>query len=383
MEIDFVRYPADGDYLLLWLAPDYGFRDAHRIFAERLSAQGIEVWQSDIAESLFLPGGSATLRGLDGSYVADLVEQAHRIAGKKIALAGDSYAALPALSGAREWQGRRNREARLIGVVLFSPYTYASIPPLGEPPEYMPVVEATNLPMLIFQAQNSPGRQQFGALLERLEKNGSPVYTRAVPGVMSLFYEQPVTAAMHRHAETVPRDLAQLLPLLARHPVPGETVPLRKVKTAGSGIDIYLREFNAARRPGKIELRDVDGNRFVKKDYSGRVTLINFWASWCPPCIEEIPSLNRLRQKMADRPFELISINFAEERNTVVEFMRRVQVDFPVLLDLDGKYAKDWGVISYPSTFVIDTRGRIRYGVNAAIDWDDPELIERLVELME
>ena len=102
MAVDVAHYPADGEYLLLWLAPDYGFRDAHRALAERLPAQGIEVWQADIAASLFLPEGSASLRSLDGGYVADLLEQAHRMSGKKIVLAGDSYAALAVLSGARE-----------------------------------------------------------------------------------------------------------------------------------------------------------------------------------------------------------------------------------------------------------------------------------------
>jgi peroxiredoxin len=86
---------------------------------------------------------------------------------------------------------------------------------------------------------------------------------------------------------------------------------------------------------------------------------------------------------MQGRPFELISINYAEDKATVLEFMRRVEVDFPVLLDADGEHAKSWKVISYPSTFVIDRQGVIRYGVNAAIEWDSPELLQRLQALMQ
>ena len=85
---------------------------------------------------------------------------------------------------------------------------------------------------------------------------------------------------------------------------------------------------------------------------------------------------------MAGRPFELISINYAESRDTVAKFLERVEVDFPVLLDEDGSYAKRWNVISYPSTFVIDTSGSIRYGVNAAIEWDAPELIDKIDSLL-
>ena len=62
--------------------------------------------------------------------------------------------------------------------------------------------------------------------------------------------------------------------------------------------------------------------------------------------------------------------------------MQRVQVDFPVLLDQRGEFAKQWKVISYPSTFVIDADGKIRYGVNAAIEWDRPEIINKLKSLM-
>jgi len=61
--------------------------------------------------------------------------------------------------------------------------------------------------------------------------------------------------------------------------------------------------------------------------------------------------------------------------------MKKVNVEFPVLLDLDGSFAKKWNVIMFPSTFIIDKNGEIKYGVNAAIEWDDPELIEKIKSL--
>ena len=88
-DIDFsmTRYAADGDYLLLWLAPEYGFHEGHRQLARWLPEQGIEVWQVDILESLFLPHGASSMRQLDGGKVADLIAEAHLASGKKIALA--------------------------------------------------------------------------------------------------------------------------------------------------------------------------------------------------------------------------------------------------------------------------------------------------------
>lgn len=117
-------------------------------------------------------------------------------------------------------------------------------------------------------------------------------------------------------------------------------------------------------------------------DYRGQVTLVNFWASWCTPCVKEIPSLNRLKTRMAGRPFRLISVNYGESAQQVHAFLRRVEVRFPVLLDIDGAVARQWKVFAFPSTFVIDSEGRIRYGVNAAIHWDDAAVIEMLEGLI-
>jgi thiol-disulfide isomerase/thioredoxin len=110
--------------------------------------------------------------------------------------------------------------------------------------------------------------------------------------------------------------------------------------------------------------------------------LVNFWASWCGPCVEEIPALNRLREHMKDRPFELISINYAEKPEQIREFLNMVKVDFPVLLDEDGSYSAKWNVLVYPATFVIDTDGNIVYGVNGAIEWDSEETTGKLEALM-
>ena len=148
------------------------------------------------------------------------------------------------------------------------------------------------------------------------------------------------------------------------------------------GIDIYLKTYSGKVSPLPINLKDAYGNQIVKNDYKGKVTIINFWATWCPPCVEEIPSLNQLKQEMQGKDFELISINYAEDSKTIIEFLKKVNVEFPVLLDPDGEFAQKWNVIAYPSTFVINKQGKIVYGVNAAIEWDTPDLIKKLKALL-
>ena len=381
-EISVEQFPASGKYLILWLAPEYGIREAHRSMARMLANQNIEVWQTNLLESLFMSQSSSSIKKLDGKHVADLIEQAHKTTGKKIVVVGDSYASLIALLGAHQWQQRKQAEPYLIGAILFTPYTYAYIPPLGQLPEYMPIISATNIPIMIYQSKNSGNIGQFDSLVEKLQQHGNPVFTRMTPKIMSVFYERNPTAAMKEQVKPISVSIKKMIPILEKYPVPKKPINLMATKAPKKGIDIYLKEYKGSIKPIAINLSDAYGIKTIKNNFKGQITVINFWATWCPPCVEEIPSLNRLKKKMKGLPFELISINYAEDKETIIEFMKKINVEFPVLLDKDGSFAKKWNVIAYPSTFVIDKKGDIRYGVNAAIEWDSPELILKLKSLL-
>ena len=381
-EITIEKFPASGKYLILWLAPEYGIREAHRSMARMLTEQNIEVWQGNILESLFLSQSSTAIKRLDGELVADLIEYAHKTTGKKIIVAGDSYATIIALLGARQWQQRKLASPYFIGAILFSPYMYASIPPLGQLPDYMPIVSATNIPIMIYQSKNSGNVGQFDSLVEKLQQHGNPVYTRMTPKVMSVFYEKNPTPEMKQQVKPLSLNIKKIIPILEKQTVPTIPVKIKKRQEHKNGIDIYLKEYTGSTSPIAINLKDAYGKDFIKNNFKGQVTIINFWATWCPPCVQEIPSLNRLKKKMEGLPFELISINYAEDKKTIIEFMKKINVEFPVLLDKDGSFAKRWNVIAYPSTFVIDKNGTIKYGVNAAIEWDSPEFISKIKSLL-
>jgi len=380
VDISISRFKPDentpGKFLIVWLAPEYGFRSAHRDMAQLLAGQQIEVWQSNIVDSLFLPQSTTSLRQLDGNYVADVIEYAHRTTGKKIIVAGDAYASVNALMGAHQWQSRKIASPYLVGAILFSPYSYAYIPPLGLEPEFMPIIDATNIPLMIYQTQNSGNINQFKTVLKKLQQHNNPVYTKMIPDVMSLFYKEPTTDYLNKQYQLLAPNIKKMLAILDKHTIPTSPIPLAKKQVSKAGVDIYLKPFKGNNKPLSINLLDANDIPYIKSNFTGRVTVINFWATWCPPCVEEIPSLNRLKHKMQGKPFDLISINYAEDKQTILDFLKNVDVDFPVLVDQDGNFAKQWNVITYPSTFVIDTHGKIIYGVNAAISWDDPELID-------
>ncbi|MGB5834132.1 MAG: TlpA disulfide reductase family protein [Thiohalocapsa sp.] len=123
-------------------------------------------------------------------------------------------------------------------------------------------------------------------------------------------------------------------------------------------------------------LRDTENLQHAMQDYRDSVTLVNFWASWCPPCVEKIPSMNRLAARYAPADFRIVSINFRESSQHIRDFMRQVDVGFPVLIDADGLVSQDWRVFAFPSSFLVDRAGCVRHSVNSAIAWDEPAIIE-------
>jgi len=393
-DIQVIRFspPASqtGSQLMIWLMPRVSETPRLRPMAERMAQQGVEIWLVDLADSLFLPAGPTTQRNIHGRYVSGLIQAAHQQTGKTISLMARGYSAIPALRGARDWQQRQQQaepqQNYLAGVVLLSPDVYATIPALGLEPVFEPISSATNVPIMLYQAGKRGNRWQLDKLLAQLRTGGSQVYVKILPGITGLLDEEDTTAVTRQAQVDFPRQLLQGLQLLQRTATPLKVAELNTVDTpGGAGLDTQLMPYRGRLAPLPLALTNAaSGKRVEHKrgDYRGRVTVVNFWASWCGPCVQEIPSLNHLRQLMEDQPFELISINYAEEPQRIAAFMREVKVDFPVLLDEDGSFAAKWNVLVFPSTFVIGPDGNIAYGVNGAIHWDSAGVVQQLEALL-
>jgi thiol-disulfide isomerase/thioredoxin len=130
-----------------------------------------------------------------------------------------------------------------------------------------------------------------------------------------------------------------------------------------------------------LSLEDLGHKVHTLQDYPGQVVLVNFWASWCGPCVMEMPSLQRLQQAMNGKPFTLLAVNVEETANTVWKFADRFGLHFPLLLDRDGQTAYDWGIDIYPTSFLIDPQGQIRYVAYGPRQWDSPEMIKAIEAL--
>jgi thiol-disulfide isomerase/thioredoxin len=130
-------------------------------------------------------------------------------------------------------------------------------------------------------------------------------------------------------------------------------------------------------------LRELDGELIDLRAQRGKVVLLNFWTTWCPPCVEEIPSLGRLAKRLSDHPFRVISIDVGEEEQQVRDFLKEVPADFPVLMDPDGTTIDPWKIRAFPTSFVIDREGRMRYGYYGGLEWDDDEVVALIEQLLQ
>lgn len=124
-------------------------------------------------------------------------------------------------------------------------------------------------------------------------------------------------------------------------------------------------------------LRDLAGHEVRLSDLRGHVLLVNFWATWCPPCREEIPSMLRLNRAMAGKPFRMLAISIDEGGKQAVEaYLSNDGAALPVLLDTGGKIGKRYGITGVPETFVVDRKGVIIKKIIGPLAWDDPAVVK-------
>jgi len=378
----------------LWLLNQYGESLRADALARSLADAGSEVWRVDLLEDLMLARSAESIRNLDGAPVAALIEAALRRGGRPVVLVACDRMAVPLLRGVRAWQEAGGADGALAGAVLFFPNLFKGTPVAGEAPEWSGIVAASNLPLVIVQPELGVNRERLPALLDALHTAGSPAYGWLVPGVRDYYLmqsERPVSESLQNLGGPVPRAVtraidatpallrraARLLAATPRASGPARAAPSPE-RAQPPAYGLIERPPRAA--PG-YALLDAGGRRHDAGTLRGRITLVNFWATWCPPCVHEIPSMNRLAAAYAPDEFAIVSVNFKEDASHVQAFMKRVAVDFPVLLDRVGAVSSAWRVAAFPSSFLVDREGRIRYSVNTAIEWDAPEVravIDRL-----
>lgn len=133
----------------------------------------------------------------------------------------------------------------------------------------------------------------------------------------------------------------------------------------------------APKRAPALKLKDTDGQPHDLSRYRGKVVLVNFWATWCPPCRREMPSMQRLKEVLAGEAFEVLAVDVGEDADTVQAFTSQLDtpLTFPILLDTRSRTMRDWKVAGLPSTYLVDKQGRIVAIAVGGREFDHPEII--------
>jgi thiol-disulfide isomerase/thioredoxin len=133
--------------------------------------------------------------------------------------------------------------------------------------------------------------------------------------------------------------------------------------------------------PG-FDLPLLAGGRLALDSRQGKVTLVNFWATWCKPCEEEMPAMDRLHGMLRHEGFELLAIAVDENRADVAEFQARLGVSFPILLDPKQAISRQYQTTGFPESLLLDRQGRIVERYVGPREWDHPQYVERIRRLM-
>jgi len=376
-------HAASGDALLLWLPSGIPGATADAALAEKMRAHGIEVWRADVLEARFLPALESSLEQVPDSDIVALIDAA-RASGKRVTLLASARAGLLALRGAHAWQTTHPGVAGLDGVILLHPNLYLGPPEPGREAEFHPVVARTRLPVHVIQPEKSPWRFRLDALKPELERGGARVTLQFLPGVRDRYYfRADATPAEDAETAQLPARVRTAIDTLRQTSAVSPAVKAPAAKPATTHRVVRgLQPYKGNPLPPPLQLLDLDGRTRDLAQLRGRVVLVNFWASWCPPCVREMPSMQRLKEKLADRPFTILAVNMAEPDKDVRVFLSKMNVDFPVPMDRDGAVLKSWKVFVFPTSFVLDAKGNIRLGVFGEVEWDSPEVMEKVVGLL-
>ncbi|MEZ5536055.1 MAG: TlpA disulfide reductase family protein [Thiolinea sp.] len=368
---------------VLWFPSETGF-NTERVFplARKMAGQGLEVHLFPLHEDYFIAPGRNSLNRVPASHIAAIIRTSVSqhpqdpfylfSAGRGAALVATGLAILQ----------EESPDTAIAGLLLMHPNFTANTVEPGQAVEYLPVTTRTYAPVYIFQPEKSGRRWYLESLVEALEQGGSQVLTQLIAdageGYLSRSQYQDDEA---EQAAKFPSQLVQAIEELQEL-----ELPARKIVADSRGLtqdDVAAYKDTLQPYPGNelapvLSLPDMEGRMHDLKDYRGKVVLLNFWASWCPSCVHEIPSLGNLQAKFSPDDFVVLSVDLGEEKEEVAAFLERVPADYPVMLDIEGTTVQAWKLSAFPTTFVLDREGYIRLAYFGGLEWDQPDVLEVL-----
>ncbi|GMO15584.1 MAG: TlpA family protein disulfide reductase [Spirochaetaceae bacterium] len=144
------------------------------------------------------------------------------------------------------------------------------------------------------------------------------------------------------------------------------------IKEAFSKAGVPL--LNESRKPAQWTLKTIKGETISLESLRGKIVFLNFWATWCPPCRGEMPSMEALYQRFKTKDFAMVACNIMEDAGIVQHFAENGKYNFTIALDSDGKVSENYGVQGIPASYVIDREGNLILQSIGGRNWDTPGL---------
>lgn len=130
-----------------------------------------------------------------------------------------------------------------------------------------------------------------------------------------------------------------------------------------------------------FRLKSDKGKWHRLSQYRGKVVIINFWATWCPPCRYEMPSMERAWKKIKDKGVVILAINVGENEDKIFDFTGDYPMSFPVLMDIKGTVIKKYPVIGMPTTYIVSPDGIVTHRAVGSREWDNPALLKKILAM--
>lgn len=156
--------------------------------------------------------------------------------------------------------------------------------------------------------------------------------------------------------------------------------PLAKAKPENRSLDQLFDDMGVERIPNstsqvEVRLQDLNGADVNISDFRGKIVFLNFWATWCPSCVFEMPSMEKLHQKLKDKEFAMVSVSIRDSAAEVKRFFKQNKLTFTALLDSSGKTVPGFSLRAIPATLILDKTGRIIGRVMGPREWDSRKSI--------
>lgn len=278
-------------------------------------------------------------------------------------------------------------QKKLAGAVIISPSLYVETPASGTEAQFLPIAQTSNLNILLIIPKKSTAYLRVTELQNILSTSGNTIYVQILPEIRDrFFFREDATDIEQQAAAELDQKIISGMQLLQKTPAAIQTqvtLPLPVMASTSSlSTTGNLLPFKGNWIPEAFSLSDMNDVTHSLDQYTGKVVLINFWASWCPPCIHEIPSMTKLQDTFGSNLISILAINLGEEKGSIETFLAHHPVNFTVLLDPGQSQPKRWKVFAFPTSYLLDKEGIIRYTVAGAIDWDSIDVKQKVSELL-